>query len=477
MSIATADPMTVRARASRIAGVDMDALKVRDNWTNWRYLALNWFVIIATLAFALWAEGAVRAAGYGWPAIVPIVLVTIVIMGASQHQLGGAIHEGTHFQLFANRTLNEAASDWFGGFPIYTSTHHYRLHHMAHHQFVNDPERDPIYAQAEESGHWLDFPLTHVELVQALLRLIWLPNLFAYTVARARHSALGMGRNPYGDPNKVGHPLVQSLGILFAVGFPAVLIAMLLAEVSATIVMSVFFAIWAAAVIFYAVVPEEWYPGGHLKPVFSNSVASISRISFMALLYGTLTAIDLTGYNRAWMYFGLYWVVPLFTMFPVFMIFREWIQHGNADRGRYTNSRVLMTGPLFRYAVLPWGMDYHLPHHLMASVPHYNLKRFHELLKQDPEYAEKAVVVERLFGKADDATGRPTAFGALLVEHAPKHREAVYVDDNVLEQVTIADQAAVDRESRLSQAAEDQVGEVGEVDQADPAPEAKRSAV
>ncbi len=455
MNIAISEAITTRARSGRVSPVEMEALKTRDNWTNWRYLALNWAIIIGTLTFAIWSESALLAAGYGWEAVAPIALLTIIIMGASQHQLGGAIHEGTHYQLFANRTLNEAASDWFGGFPIYTSTHHYRLHHMAHHQFVNDPERDPIFAQADESGHWLDFPLTHVELVKGMLRLIWIPNTVRYTIARARHSALGLGKNPYGDPNRAGHASVQTLGIIFAVGLPIILLGLLVAGASATVTMSIFFAIWAAAVIFYANVPESWFPGARIEPVFSNRVASISRISFMAMVYGTLTAIDLTGYNKAWMYYGLYWIVPLFTMFPVFMIFREWLQHGNADRGRLTNSRVFLTGPLFRYAVMPWGMDYHLPHHLMASVPHYKLKQFHELLQRDPEYAEKAVVVEGLFGKANATTGSPTAFGALLHEHAPVKRERVHVDDAVLERATISDKAGLERESRLSKAAED----------------------
>ncbi len=426
----------------------MEAFKARDNWTNWRYLVLNWAVIAATAFVAIWGESQLRSLGYGWEAILPLALVAIIVMGASQHQLGGAIHEGTHFQLFANRTLNEVASDWLAGFPIYTSTHHYRLHHMAHHQFVNDPDRDPIFGQADESGHWLDFPLTHVELMKGLARLLWVPNLIRYTVARARYSALGLGKNPYGDPKRPGHPAAQSVGILFAGIVPAVLIGMMLAGFSATAVMTTFFIMWAATVLFYAVIPEDWFASGRVEPVLSHRIGSIARISFMALVYGTLTAIDLTGYEKAWMYFGLYWVVPLFTAFPVFMIFREWIQHGNADRGRYTNSRVILTGPLFRYAVLPWGMEYHQPHHLMATVPHYKLRKFHERLLQDTDYAEKAQIVEGLYGAAVE--GRPTAFGVLLKEHAPKARAAVHVDDTVLERAELSDRAALEREKQLS---------------------------
>ena len=447
---------TLRSQPSepRYTAAEIQTLKARDNRTNWRYLALNWTIIVATLALAIGVESAIAAAGYSPWWIVPVAVVAIVVMGASQHQLGGAIHEGAHYQLFANRTLNEVASDWLAGFPIFTSTHHYRLHHMPHHQFVNDSARDPVLTQAGETDHWLDFPLTHVEMAKALARLLWIPHLVRYTIGRARYSALGMGNNPYGDPTRPGHPSAQTVGLLFAGSVPAILLGMLAAGLSPPVVMGTFFAMWGAAVAYYALIPDDWFASGRIDPVISHRVGNISRLSFMAIVYGTLTAIDLTGYNKAWGYYGLYWAVPLFTSFPVFMILREWLQHGNADRGRLTNTRVILTNPLFTYAVMPWGMDYHLPHHIMASVPHYRLKELHELLLRDPEYAEKGVVVEGLFGASDRQTGRPTAFGILHVDHAPKQRSAVHVDDAVLERADVADRAALEREARHSRASE-----------------------
>ena len=56
-------------------------------------------------------------------------------------------------------------------------------------------------------------------------------------------------------------------------------------------------------------------------------------------------------------------------------------------------------------------MDYHLPHHLMASVPHYNLKQLHEIMLRDPEYREKGVIVEGYFGDEDNALGQPDGDG------------------------------------------------------------------
>lgn len=449
-------PQTAHARNRRTARYsvnEINALKARDNWTNWRYLAMNWAIISGAIGLAIWGEAQVQAAGYSPFWLIPIAAVTIIIIGASQHQLGGAVHEATHFYLFKNRTLNEAASDWLAAFPIYTSTHHFRLHHLSHHQFVNDPERDPNFAQAEQSGHWLDFPLTHFEMAKGLLRLLWIPNLISYTLARARYSALGLGENPYGDPKRPGHWLTAAIGIAFAGLVPLVMSAMLLTGVSAPITLATLAALYAGGMAFYLTIPVSWYQGSRIEPVFSNRILFSTRLTFLAILYASLTAIDLTGYQKAWSYFALYWVLPLFTTFPVFMMLREWLQHGNADRGKMTNSRVFMTGPIFNYAVMPWGMDYHLPHHLMSSVPHYNLRKLHELLLRDPEYAEKGVIVEGLVGPADPHTGRPTALGVLHVDHAPKGQSAAHVDETVLVDANVSDPdglARMSEESRKS---------------------------
>ena len=42
-----------------------------------------------------------------------------------------------------NRFLNDLIPDLFCMFPILTTVHFYRVFHMAHHQYTNDPERDP----------------------------------------------------------------------------------------------------------------------------------------------------------------------------------------------------------------------------------------------------------------------------------------------------------------------------------------------
>ena len=69
------------------------ALKARDNWTNWRHLASIYLVIAATVALAIAATGWIAAHGHSWGWTVAVNAVAILILGAAQHQFGGAIHE------------------------------------------------------------------------------------------------------------------------------------------------------------------------------------------------------------------------------------------------------------------------------------------------------------------------------------------------------------------------------------------------
>lgn len=213
--------------ASRIAaGIDGAAvfrLKARDTVTNWRYLAGVWMVIVAAVALGLTAEAAVSRGELSAWWLVPVFIVTTLAIGASQHQLGGVIHEATHFVLFQNKRLNELASDWLAAFPIYTSTYQYRVHHLAHHQFVNDPSRDPDVAQLKDSDHWLDFPVTHIDVLRKLVRQLWLPNLMRFTLVRARYSAVGHDDNPYIDKSVAPSKLPVRIGVYFAVGVPFII--------------------------------------------------------------------------------------------------------------------------------------------------------------------------------------------------------------------------------------------------------------
>src|SRR5262249_52526327 len=77
-------------------------------------------------------------------------------------------------------------------------------------------------------------------------------------------------------------------------------------------------------------------------------------------------------------------------------ILRQIVQHGNADQGRFTNTRVFLVGRLIRWSVFPLGMDYHLPHHLFPLVPHYRLPQLHDLLMCS-ELRDEVTIAEGYF--------------------------------------------------------------------------------
>ncbi len=438
---------SVEETAARAARAEILALKARDNTTNFYYIAGIYIVIIASLTIGIWAWEANRAGelAAGW--LVLLTIPVVLAIGASQHQLGAIIHEGTHYTLFKNRNLNELASDWLGGFPIYTSTQAYRLHHFAHHQFVNDPERDPIATQASEGNHWLDFPVTHAELLAGFLRLIWPINLLKYMLTRARHSALPQAENPFTGGGDKPNRSAVNIGILFAVGVPHVLIGLVWFQYF--LAAFAFLAIsWAAMTAFYLSIKDTDFPQTRIRPVISDRATMIGRMTYLGIAYGAITATEYLTGASAWGYFALLWILPLFTAFPVFMVVREWVQHGNADRGRMTNSRVFLVDPISRYAVFPLGMDYHLPHHLLASVPHYNLKALHQLLLRDPEYAEKGRIVEGWTGI--NAKGDPSIIEVLGPNHAVQGNE-IYVDEATHEEAELRDAEALKQHVKASQ--------------------------
>ena len=426
-------------------------LKKRDNYTNFVHIGLVYLVIVASIAARSGAISLVAAAGLGWWWNIPTTLVAIAAIGASQHQFGGVIHEGTHFILFDNKKLNELMSDWLAAFPIYTSTFQFRLHHLAHHQFINDPVRDPDWAQLQDSGHDLDFPITHFDMLRALLKQIWLPNLSAtrwcgratarlepatirISIGTSRRAAADAGRHHLrrrrtGSRHSARRYRARRLGACRARRLDGhhdhLFRAPRRRQASARARRNGHFA------------PDDQYQPHRLH---GDRLRGRSRPS---------KPLD---WAPAWTDYGLLWIIPLFTTFPLFMIMRQWVQHGNADRGRYTNTRVFLVNPFIRYAIFPFGMDYHLPHHIYASVPHFKLKGLHDLLLQDPDYREKGVVVEGYFnsphGEVEERN--PTVIEVLGDKYAPKPDGDVYIDTDTLEYAEVKNPEAIARQNEAS---------------------------
>src|SRR5262245_54717779 len=107
----------------------VNQLRTIDNVTNWFYLVREYLVLGSvvglTIAFYIYRE----EWGLAWFSNVPLTFLAIVVIGACQHRLTNLAHEASHYMLFRNRFLNEFISDWFCLFPMWSSTHQYRLQH------------------------------------------------------------------------------------------------------------------------------------------------------------------------------------------------------------------------------------------------------------------------------------------------------------------------------------------------------------
>jgi len=412
---------------------ELQKLRKTDNWRNLIYLARTWLflglTIGGTVAFYQWQEASGISAWWN----VPVTLVAILLVGAGQHQLTGLAHEASHHTLLKNRLANDLVSDWFCMFPMFSSTHHYRLQHMAHHQFVNDPDRDPDVSQLKTSGHWLDFPLSKAEFVRTLVKQLWVPNLIKYIRVRAKYNSIGTDKNPYMKKGTKQHKAPLIVGALYMLTQVTTLTA--LVYLNQPVLLAVIPALlYAAAMTFYAVIPSTWYHQSRVHPVIPGRYMTLMRITFMTVLFGSLAWSSYFTGRMTGLYFGLLWVTPIFTSFSFFMVLRQIVQHGNGDRGWLTNTRTFFVHPFIQFAVFPFGQDYHLPHHMFATVPHYRLKQLHDFLLTYPEYEEKGIVVEGYFWPKHVPPSHPTVLDVVGPEYHYGTKHAIYIDDSVLEQ-------------------------------------------
>src|SRR6516225_8305440 len=81
----------------------LQALRQTDNFTNFAYLLRTYLFLAAVIGGTLLFYYFCAAGGWGWWWDVPVTLITIVLVGAGQHQLTGLAHEASHHILFRNR--------------------------------------------------------------------------------------------------------------------------------------------------------------------------------------------------------------------------------------------------------------------------------------------------------------------------------------------------------------------------------------
>ena len=114
--------------------------------------------------------------------------------------------------------------------------------------------------------------------------------------------------------------------------------------------------------------------------------------------------------SGAWGWLVLGWLVPLILVLPLIMRLRSISEHFALDYAtELSGSRTVRAGWLERFLLAPHQGNYHLDHHLVASVSFAHIEALHDWLREQPEFARHAAVNEGYF------VGRNPLIRALFV--------------------------------------------------------------
>ena len=117
-------------------------------------------------------------------------------------------------------------------------------------------------------------------------------------------------------------------------------------------------------------------------------------------------------FGACWMlgYPALYllWIIAWFTTYRLAMRVRSIAEHalsGPAENP-LRNTRSVLASWWERLFFAPNGVHYHLEHHLLMTVPHYNLPKFQRMLK-DKGILRKALIANSYFEVLRQASAKP----------------------------------------------------------------------
>jgi fatty acid desaturase len=396
-----------------------------DNVTNLLYLAMEYLSLFLVIGGTVLFAEINRTSGYSRLWSVPVFAIAIVLIGAIQHRLAGLGHEASHYCFMKNRFLNDFIPDLFCMFPLMTTVHFYRLFHMAHHQFTNDPHRDPDWQNLGHGKRSSEFPMARGRFIRVVYFALFVAPLrvFSYQWGYLQVNMLGQGKNFYvdgADSEKVhtrSWPrLGQGLGILYLLGLNLLTWVITVYQKPGWLIPAGVLGMGLAAAVAYRL-PDWAVFRSPFRQAYSSRFGGVMRLGYFTLLLEALAHLRWATGGVSAIYFILLWLVPLTTSFMFFMFLRDVYQHSNADDGRLTNSRVFFTDPFTRWAVFVYGQDMHIPHHLFPAVPHYHLGPLHELLKQVHE-PYRSLVVET-HGTFHDTQGRRTILDEMACTHEP----------------------------------------------------------
>ena len=128
----------------------------------------------------------------------------------------------------------------------------------------------------------------------------------------------------------------------------------------------------------------------HTRPAAAAGERKSNPVLRNSFIVNAVLLLILTLFAHPALY--LLWVIAYFTVYMLVLRIRQIAEHADVpdlyDLDPRKNTRTTYTNPLTRLLVAPNFVNYHLEHHILASVPAYHLKRMHHLLKQRGAYED-----------------------------------------------------------------------------------------
>lgn len=135
--------------------------------------------------------------------------------------------------------------------------------------------------------------------------------------------------------------------------------------------------------------------GGFHKNKETRDIPAAVARARLVFLVGLLAASIAFGF---WKLLLLYWIVPLMTVFLAIRYLRNVAEHYAVEHENVLNESRTVMAPIWElWLIAPWGLNYHLEHHLFPGVPCFRLGELHRLLMMREPYPQIAHITHGYF--------------------------------------------------------------------------------
>ena len=134
--------------------------------------------------------------------------------------------------------------------------------------------------------------------------------------------------------------------------------------------------------------------GFHKNKETRDIPAAVARARLVFFL-GLIAASIALGF---WKVLLLYWIVPLLTVFLAIRYLRNVAEHYAVEHEHVLNESRTVMAPVWElWLIAPWGLNYHLEHHLFPGVPCFRLGELHRMLMTREPYPQIAHITRGYF--------------------------------------------------------------------------------